>query len=566
MKKVMVLPALALIAGCMGYTQNDESDQSRDLNLQLLEYSTHINESFLHNHLSILADDSMEGRDTGMPGQRKAAEYLAGFYEDLGFTPAGDEDYFQHYTLSAQKTDSLVYYTRRVDGGDTLTVDHSVAGYGTSSRYITQSGGAIPLEGSIVFAGFGINDPERGVTHLEGADLSGKWLLMFDEIPHIVDGDTLINPMLNHNERYARIFTETEANGLIVISSGSEEGFVEREKTDSVLLVRPSSVRLAYLGQAAGRPETYDQAYLEVSPELALEMLGIGSLEELEAERQRLIEEIREFEAYELPLMLDYRPYEGPAELEVENVIAKLEGGHPERRDEVVVLMAHYDHVGVGRPDASGDRIYNGADDNGSGTTALMAIAEALARAAEDGVRPDRTILFLHVSGEERGLLGSRYYSDHPVIPIENTVANFNADMIGRSDPENIEQGDTDYIYIIGGEIISSGLDRLVHRANDMSVGMRLSYRYNDLNDPNQFYRRSDHWNFGRLGVPFVFFFSGVHEDYHRPSDSIDKVDIPKLVRTTSLIYASTILVANSDERPEVDNRQFIEITQSQAR
>jgi len=228
--------------------------------------------------------------------------------------------------------------------------------------------------------------------------------------------------------------------------------------------------------------------------------------------------------------------------------------------------MAHYDHLGLSMPDERGDMINNGADDNGSGTVALLAIAEALNNAKSEGYGLSRSVLFLHVSAEEKGLLGSRYYSDHPVIPIERTVTAFNADMIGRSDPENIEAGTTDYVYLIGGEIISSELDSLVTTANDKSVGMRIDRRYNDLTDPNQLYRRSDHWNFGRLEVPFVFFFTGLHEDYHRPSDEIDKIEFDKYSRIVQLIYTSTVTVANYDGRPAVDNEAFINITRQMPR
>ncbi|MCC5940315.1 MAG: M20/M25/M40 family metallo-hydrolase, partial [Balneolaceae bacterium] len=264
--------------------------------------------------------------------------------------------------------------------------------------------------------------------------------------------------------------------------------------------------------------------------------------------------------------VLDYRPYTQSGTIETQNVLAYLEGADPELKEEVLVLMAHYDHVGIGQPDSTGDMIYNGADDNGSGTVALMAIANALNNARSQGFKPKRSILFLHVSAEEVGLLGSRYYSDHPVIPIENTVANFNADMIGRSDPKNIEAGDTDYVYLIGGEIISSGLDSLVTTANEHTVNMRLDRRYNDLTDSNQFYRRSDHWNFGRLSVPFVFFFTGVHEDYHQPSDTFDKIEFDKYNRVVQLIYSASIMVTNYDGRPVVDNQEFIDITGRMAR
>jgi len=299
---------------------------------------------------------------------------------------------------------------------------------------------------------------------------------------------------------------------------------------------------------------------------MAATYLGLSSADELDQTKASLVQEITDFTPQKTDFYFEYTPYDGPGHMDAENVIAYFEGADPDLKDEAVVLMAHYDHVGVGAPDESGDGLYNGADDNGSGTTALMAIANALSEAKSQGYQTKRSILFLHVSGEENGLLGSRYYSDHPVIPIENTVTNFNADMIGRSDPENIQKGDTDYVYLIGGEIISSELDSLVQSANSLSVNMRLDRKYNDLQDSNQFYRRSDHWNFGRFGVPFVFFFTGVHEDYHRPSDTIDKINFEKLSRVSQLIYTSTIKVANYDGRPDVDNQEFIEITRLQAR
>jgi Zn-dependent M28 family amino/carboxypeptidase len=251
-------------------------------------------------------------------------------------------------------------------------------------------------------------------------------------------------------------------------------------------------------------------------------------------------------------------------ESKVKNVVAFLEGSDPVKKDEVVVLSAHYDHLGIGQPDSTGDAIYNGADDNASGTVALLHVAQAMVAAKKAGAGPDRSILFLHVSAEEIGLLGSRYYSENPIFPIENTVANLNADMIGGVDPQNVEN--QDYIHIIGGTIISSELDSLVNIANLESVNLSLSDRYNDLTDPLQLYRRSDHWNFGRLGVPFIFFFSGLHQDYHRPSDEIDKIHFEVLTKRTQLIFMTAAKIANADKRPKVDNQEFIEITKQQPR
>ncbi len=251
-------------------------------------------------------------------------------------------------------------------------------------------------------------------------------------------------------------------------------------------------------------------------------------------------------------------------EIKTKNVVAFLEGSDPVKKEEVIVLSAHYDHLGVGQPDSTGDAIYNGADDNGSGTIALMHVAQAMVAAQKAGAGPKRSILFLHVSAEEIGLLGSRYYSDNPIFPIENTVANLNADMIGGRDQQNAESGD--YVYIIGGNIISSDVDSLVNLANLESVNINLSDRYNDLSDPLQLYRRSDHWNFGRLGVPFIFFFSGLHDDYHQPSDEIDNIDFEALTKRSQLIFLTAAKIANADERPKVDNQEFIEITKQQPR
>lgn len=250
----------------------------------------------------------------------------------------------------------------------------------------------------------------------------------------------------------------------------------------------------------------------------------------------------------------------GADSVPTKNVVAFLEGTDPVLKNELIVLSAHYDHVGISTPDSTGDTIYNGADDDGSGTVGLLHTAQALAAAKQAGASIKRSILFLHVSGEERGLLGSRYYSDHPIFPIEQTITNLNVDMIGRRDPENIDN--PDYVYIIGGKIISSELQAILEEANEESVNLELSDRYNDLNDPNQFYRRSDHWNFGRLGVPFIFYFNGTHADYHRPSDEVDKIDFEALKKRTQLIFMTTALLANSEDRPTVDNQEFIQRTQ----
>jgi hypothetical protein len=557
----LLLPLLLLVTGCA--TQN--SIQQITSTENLVEFRTQITPQFLQQHLEVIAHDSLEGRATGSDKIEVAANYIADFYSEIGFTPMGDDGtYFQNYRLNAEYTDSLVYQTFRVNGADTLKYKHSVESPEATGDFIRMFGGSVPQEGDVVFAGFGVNDAERGVQHLNREDVQGNWVLIFEEIPHVVEGDTLVNPNITGNSRLRTILIEMDAAGILLVSDYSQSEFQELADMSSDLMSQPSNISLAYLEQ--NEQSGFPKGFLQISPSMAATYLGLSSADELDQTKADLVQEITDFSPQKTDFYLEYTPYDGPGHMDAENVIAYFEGADPDMKDEAVVLMAHYDHVGVGAPDESGDGLYNGADDNGSGTTALMSIANALNEAKNQGYQPRRSILFLHVSGEENGLLGSRYYSDHPVIPIENTVTNFNADMIGRSDPENIQKGDTDYVYLIGGEIISSELDSLVQSANNLSVNMRLDRKYNDLQDSNQFYRRSDHWNFGRFGVPFVFFFTGVHEDYHRPSDTIDKINFEKLSRVSQLIYTSTIKVANYDGRPDVDNQEFIEITRLQAR
>lgn len=227
-----------------------------------------------------------------------------------------------------------------------------------------------------------------------------------------------------------------------------------------------------------------------------------------------------------------------------ENIWAFIEGS--EKPDEILVVSAHYDHVGV-----KNGQVYNGADDDGSGTVALLEMAQAFAQAKKDGRGPKRSILFLHVTGEEHGLHGSRYYSENPLFPLKNTIADINIDMIGRRD--TIHSGTNHYIYVIGSGRLSTDLYNAVEFGNAKSGNFMLDYKYDDRNDPQRFYFRSDHYNFAKHGIPSVFFFSGVHEDYHRPGDDVEKIEFDALEKRTRMIFAVAWALANADSRPVVD-------------
>jgi len=561
MRKLSVVLLLSVFVYSCVSTERLQEKRYQDL----VSYSDTITPELLRTHLEVIAHDSLEGRDTGSEGERLAAQYLIDQYERLGVAPKGTEGYRQPFMLNAERVDSLVYRTYSHHNDEPELANHSTESKTGTSEYIRLFGGSEPLKGDVIFGGFGVDDPSRDVQHLDEVAMRDKWVLIFDDIPYVVDGDTLINPEISNNQRVANLLSRIEAKGVLVISDMNSEEFDELALANSEMIVQPQNMRLQYMDDSESQGD-FPRAYTLISPEMAAKFLDLNSADEIHEYRENLISTITTFEPHSTDYFIDYTPYAGTVEIESNNVLAFIEGENPDLKDEVVVLMAHYDHIGISQPDETGNRINNGADDNGSGTVALLAMAEALQKAADNGRKLDRSVLFLHVSAEEKGLLGSRYYSDHPVIPIDQTVTAFNADMIGRSDPENIEKGDTDYVYLIGGEIISSELDSLVQAANSETVNMRLDRKYNDLTDANQFYRRSDHWNFGRLDVPFVFFFTGVHEDYHAPGDEVHKIDFDKLSRISRLIYTSTIQVANYDGRPEVDNEEFIRITQDQPR
>ena len=224
-----------------------------------------------------------------------------------------------------------------------------------------------------------------------------------------------------------------------------------------------------------------------------------------------------------------------------ENVAAIITGS--EKPDEYIIITSHLDHIGT-----HDGEINNGADDDGSGTVAMLEIAEAFKAAFDDGKGPKRSILFLHVSAEEKGLLGSKYYVENPLYPLKNTVANLNIDMIGRTDPKRIDK-DPNYIYLIGADRLSQDLHDISEEANNKFTKLKLDYTFNALNDPNRFYYRSDHYNFAKNNIPIIFYFNGTHEDYHRPSDTVDKINYQLLRKRSRLIFYTLWELANREER-----------------
>lgn len=234
---------------------------------------------------------------------------------------------------------------------------------------------------------------------------------------------------------------------------------------------------------------------------------------------------------------------------ETENVVGWIEG--TDKKDEFVIISAHYDHVGI-----ENNKIHYGADDNGSGTSSILEMAEAFMKAKKAGKGPRRSIVFMLVSGEEVGLLGSQYYADFdPIFPVNKTVVDLNTDMIGRIDDKYLATKTTDYVYLIGSDKLSMDLYKLQEDVNKNSLQLKLDYTYNDISHPEMLYYRSDHYNFAKKGIPVIFYFSGLHEDYHKPTDTPEKIHYPKMTKIAQLIFLTAWEIANRDERIKLDKK-----------
>ena len=274
-----------------------------------------------------------------------------------------------------------------------------------------------------------------------------------------------------------------------------------------------------------------------ISPQLAETIIG--------EEGKNIFEKVKggalPYKVYKANVELSYK--KETRTTQVSNVMALLEG--TDKKDEYVFLTSHYDHVGK-RNDTT---IFYGADDDGSGTTGILELAQAFAEAKKAGKGPRRSIVFMTVSGEEKGLWGSEYYGEHPVYPLAKTTVDLNIDMIGRTGSEYQKDKDsTNYLYIIGDDKLSSDLAVITDNVNNSYTKLKLDRKYNDPNDPNRFYFRSDHYNFAERGVPVIFYFNGTHADYHRPTDTPDKINYPMMAKRTQLVFFTAWEMANRNE------------------
>ena len=388
----------------------------------------------------------------------------------------------------------------------------------------------------ILFAGYGICTPDYD--NYKGLDAEGKIVLILPGEPHKNDTAFLLSGARRPSVwgGLGKKLTEAanrKASAVLVVNEGATR------------MEQVSGNRLRRTGIYTRNPQQEEREAPNVyfiSPQMAAELLGLKFAETL----------LEPASADKLkPAMINRAVQvqfkKGIRELKSSNVLGYLEG--TDKKDELVFVTAHYDHLG-----AQDGQIFYGADDDGSGTVAVMEIAAAFARAKKAGHGPRRSVVFMTVSGEEKGLLGSKYYRENPVYPLDKTVVDLNIDMIGRIDP--MHEKDTNYVYIIGDDKLSPELRPINEKANDAFTKLHLDYKYNDPDDPNPFYYRSDHYMFARHNIPVIFYFNGTHEDYHRVTDTVEKIDYPLLSRRARLVFYTAWEVANRDEKLKVDRHE----------
>ncbi len=537
------------------YTCSTTSDSSvvlSDLKREI-KPAKHISESFLYTHLSVLAHDTLEGRGTGQPGSRKAADYIHSFYTSDTFSSIDDLVLRrQPIAMEGIFWDAISYDVYYPDKEDTVFVSQSLMEKISPAFFYPLLGGSEKHEAPVIFAGYGPAEGEYRRVDTRESEMEDSWVMVFkpnnngakrqDDEKGTADW---------RKELIQNICGHYGAAGVIFINEKEPDQWKRRSAEMSRQLERPLAIRKKGGGYRGAQPSP--GLAVSIHPKLAKKILNLTGRKQLDSLRAYW----KEPDSIGEPVVTGYhfrnRPILNERSFEEENIVAVITGADKIRKNEVVVMTAHYDHLGLGEPDDNNDIIYNGADDNASGTVVLMQIAEAFAKAASQGYRPSRTLVFLHTAAEEWGLLGARYFVKNPIHTGSEMVANVNIDMVGSVDDKYKEKEDVEYTYIIGAGLISEDLEEILQQANKSSAAMYLDQKYNHKEDFLQLYRRSDQWAFGEQHIPFVFFFSGLHDDYHRPSDTIDRIKWPLLVSRAELITEYVWRLAETPERPERD-------------
>jgi hypothetical protein len=492
----------------------------------------------LRTYLEFIASDELEGRDTPSRGLDIAAMYIAQHLKQWGIKPAGDVGtYFQKFPLKRSKID--VPNTR-------LELNNQTFVYGED--FLANFNPANVSASNIVYASHGWVLKSKNINPYQGIDVKDKIVVVVNSLPKGVTfndlqgkaGEDWFSPPLYAQTNGAKAviafgtfgslanwkaakYDQTEKGGLTF-------GQPQVQITIPTITANPRLIAALFQGEKVNGSNVYTKAI-----------------------QQDFVEPFDLKPTKKINLSVAVKTENTHSQ----NVIGILEGSDPVLKNEYVAIGAHYDHVGMNPFWAGEDKIWNGADDDGSGTVAVMAMAEAFSKGAQ---RPKRSILFLWVAGEEKGLWGSEYFTDNPTVPINSIVAQLNIDMIGRAQaagdenhPRNKNLPKPGEVFVIGSKLMSSELGELSEATNKAFLNMTFNYKYDDPKDPEQFFYRSDHYNFAKKGIPIIFYMDGDHADYHQPSDSIEKIDFANMEKIARTIFATAWELGNRPTRPKVD-------------
>ncbi len=479
--------------------------------------------------IDTLASKTMSGRETGEEGQRLAADFIAQQFEALDLPRVGDRrSYMQIVQL---QNESWTDIGLKVGGQD---FKNRTDFYVFPSENPDQ-----PLLRfkEVVFVGYGIDDPKYN--DYGKADVKGKAVLFYDGEPLDTAGKSLITGnefRSNWSLDWRRKVQVAKQKGAVmafIVDANFEENLKSNRRKLSTWGWKPQSA-----GSDKAEKEMINNAF--ISPKVASAILGkkAGKAESEFADLRNR----ESFKPVKVKSEIEIRLDKDVKFLKGSNVIGFIEGTDEKLKKEYVFITAHYDHLGH-----ADDVIYYGADDNASGTAGVIEIARAFAEAKKNGVGPKRSVVCMLVSGEEKGLLGSKFYVDFPVFPLASTVVDINIDMIGRVDDRHA--GNPDYVYVIGSDRLSTELHEINEYANYEHTKLELDYKYNAKNDPNRYYERSDHYNFAERGIPAIFYFNGTHADYHKPTDTPDKIDAAAAAKRAKLAFYTAWDIANRPAR-----------------
>ncbi len=493
-----------------------------------VKYANTILADDMQRHLSVIASDEFQGRETGTTGNNRAAAYISNFFKTIEITAPGIEgSYYQPIALTYSKwidSDIFVGENRYRHLRDFVAFPQKNVNEPVLSAE------------EVIYLGYGIDDPKY--SDYKKNDVKGKVILINKGEPIKKDSTSWItgtSEMSDWTTDMDKKLITAKKHGvkLVLIIENDIKGLIAKNR----MLIG----EVTELGDKTLEEIPYAN-HIYISSTIARDIIGKKEKKIIKS-RKRSNKKGKACDV-KVKKNIIVNQSKGVRTLKGQNVVGFIEG--TDKKDEIVVISAHYDHLGM-----RGEDIYNGADDNGSGTTTVLELAEAFRLADSAGDGPRRSILFLLLTGEEKGLLGSYYYSENPMYDLDNTVVDVNIDMVGRVDVKYADN--PNYIYVIGSDRLSTDLHKINEEANEKYTGLTLDYQYNAEDDPNRFYFRSDHYNFAKNGIPAIFYFNGVHADYHRTTDTVEKINFEKMEKVGRLIFHTAWELANRDERIRVD-------------